>query len=184
MTRLPGAAAVEPTDAELVAAVAAGNEGAFRTLYRRHTPRLRGLLLRMVAGNAADADDAVQETWLRAVRGLGTFRGASAFGSWISGIGVRVTWENLRRTHGDVELADHDLGVEPPLTAERLDLEQALARLPARYRIVVVLHDVEGIGHDDIAALLGVAVTTSRSHLFRARRALRAMLSSYERILK
>jgi RNA polymerase sigma factor (sigma-70 family) len=172
-------------DHELYLAVAAGDEGAFRTLYRRHTPRLRGLVLRMLGGHASDTDDAVQESWIRAVNALKMFRGESAFGTWLNGFGVRVAWETIRRRRPSVELTTHDEPmVDPPDSAERLDLEQALQRLPDEYRTVVVLHDVEGFGHDEIAETLGIAVGTSRSHLSRARKSLRAMLDSYERILK
>jgi RNA polymerase sigma factor (sigma-70 family) len=103
----------------------------------------------------------------------------------LNGIGIRVAWETIRRQRPtDTITIDDEPAIEPPDTAERLDLEQALQRLPDDYRAVVVLHDVEGFSHDEIAASLGMAVGTSRSHLFRARRALRAMLSSYERIPK
>ncbi len=160
----------EPDDA-LVPAVVRGDEAAFRVLYRRHTPRLRGLVLRILGGNQADADDVVQESWLRAVAGLERFRRESKFGTWLIGIGVRVAWEAIRRRHTPVTfLPEHEPADDPPDTGERLDLEQALQRLPDHWRAVVVLHDVEGFGHDEIAATLGIAVGTSRSHLSRARK--------------
>ena len=180
MTTGPGGAG---PDDQLLLAVADGNETAFRTLYRRHTPRLRMLVLRILGGHEADSEDVVQESWVRAVARSGSFRGDSAFGTWLNGIGVRVAWEAIRRRHPtDTISPETEPAIDPQDSAERLDLEAALRRLPEDYRAVVVLHDVEGFNHDEIAASLGVAVGTSRSHLFRARRALRAMLCSYERI--
>lgn len=172
-------------DSALLLAVARGDEAAFRVLYRRHTPRLRGLVLRMLGGNQADADDVVQESWIRAVRAIPQFRGDSTLGTWITGFGVRVAWETVRRRRPGLELGpDDEPATDPPDTGERIDLEHALHRLPDVHRAVVVLHDVEGFGHEAIAESLGIAIGTSRSHLSRARKALRAMLSSYERIPK
>lgn len=181
MTIEPGPAL---PDDQLLPAVAGGDEAAFRVLYRRHTPRLRMLVLRILGGDDADADDVVQEAWVRAVERLREYRGEAAFATWLNGIGIRVAWETLRqRYHSGAAPADEP-AVDPPDSGERLDLEAALQRLPHEQRAVVVLHDVEGFGHDEIAASLGVAIGTSRSHLSRARRALRVMLASHERILK
>ena len=185
MTPAPRGAAPDAPDDELLPAVADGDEAAFRILYRRHTPRLGMLVLRVLGGHDADAEDVVQESWIRAVAGIGDFRGDSQFGRWLNGIGIRVAWEAIRRRHStEMVTAESEPTVEPPDSVERLDLEDALRRLPDDQRAVVVLHDVEGFGHDDIAVSLGIAVGTSRSHLFRARRALRTMLCSYERIAK
>ncbi len=185
MTPATHGAAPDAPDGELLPAVGQGDETAFRILYRRHTPRLRMLVLRMLGGHDADAEDAVQETWIRAVAAIGDFRGDSQFGRWLNGIGVRVAWEAIRRRRSTDQITpDAEPAVDPPDSAERLDLEDALRRLPDDQRAIVVLHDVEGFGHNDIAASLGIPVGTSRSHLFRARRALRAMLCSYERIVK
>jgi RNA polymerase sigma factor (sigma-70 family) len=95
-----------------------------------------------------------------------------------------VSWESIRRRRPTTQIEDDSAGLETPRVAERLDLEHALQRLPDTFRAVVVLHDVEGFGHDEIAALLGIATGTSRSHLSRARQQLRHMLASYERITK
>jgi RNA polymerase sigma-70 factor, ECF subfamily len=84
-----GMTSTVPTDAELVAAVRAdGDEVAFRSLYRRHTPRLYQMVLRLLAGSEADAEDVVQETWLKATTSLDRFRWESAFGTWLTGIGL------------------------------------------------------------------------------------------------
>lgn len=178
---MPGATLPVPSDQDLLAAVQHGDEEAFRLLYRRHTPRLQALLLRLLGGHHADADDALQESWIRAVRGLERFRGDSRFSTWLGGIGVRVTWELIRRRlpDGHLELDDlaAALGDDP---VGRVDLERALARLPDAYRLVVVLHDVEGYTHGEIAETLGIAEGTSKSHLFRARRLLRSELDSWK----
>ena len=183
MTPPPGSPAPDVPDDVLLPALAAGDEAAFRTLYRRHTPRLRWLVLRLLGGHEADADDALQEGWLRAVAGLPGFRGEAVFGSWLSTITIRVAWETIRKRRPWVALEE---AAEPAARTfdleERVDLEQALGRLPDPQRMVVVLHDVEGFTHDEIAAHLGIAEGTSKSHLHRARRALRLMLESPERV--
>jgi RNA polymerase sigma-70 factor (ECF subfamily) len=176
-----GTGADRPDD-QLLVAVAAGEEAAFRQLYRRHTPRMRMLVLRILGGAEHDADDVVQESWVRAIARLESFRGDSTFATWLRGIGIRVAWELIRQRRGALSLDDDMVSTESRDVGERIDLEAALRRLPAAWRAVVVLHDVEGFRHDEIAAALDVAVATSRSHLFRARRALRESLRSYERI--
>lgn len=171
-------------EATLLTAVGRGDEAAFRTLYRRHTPRLLRLMLRLMGEPTADADDAVQETWLRAVRALPRFRAESAFYTWLAGIGIRVAAELLRSRARWVAWEDAAEPAQEPRVGdgERLDLERALATLPDAQRVVIVLHDVEGYTHEEIAARLGVAPGTSKSHLFRARRALRARLSSPDEV--
>src|SRR3990172_6205055 len=157
------------TDEALGAAVLRGDEAAFRALYRRHTPRLRRLGGR------------VQEAWMRAVRALGEFRHDAAFATWIGAIGIRVCHETFRRRKrwsflgGEIP---HALAARPVQEHERLDLESAIARLPEGYRTVLVLHDVEGLTHGDIARQLGIAEGTSKSTLSRARAAVRRHLGS------
>jgi RNA polymerase sigma-70 factor (ECF subfamily) len=169
-------------DTGLLPAVARGDEAAFRTLYRRHTPRLRLLVLRILGGHEGDSEDVVQESWIRAMRSLAQFRGGSAFGTWLNGIGVRVAWETIRRRGPSPSLATPDERPAPVVdTVERIDLEAALRSLPDVQRTIVVLHDVEGFRHEEIAASLDIAVGTSRSHLSRAHRALRTLLYAYER---
>jgi RNA polymerase sigma-70 factor (ECF subfamily) len=157
-----------------------GDERAFRALYRRHTPQLFPFLRRLVGGEQVDAEDVVQETWLRAVQSLDRFRWESAFSTWLSGIGVNVTRDWMRRRGRSLESAWDD-GFDAPLPetphGQRIDLERAIAALPDGARAVLVLHDVEGWPHDTIAERLGISTGTSKSQLHRARRALRTWLA-------
>jgi RNA polymerase sigma factor (sigma-70 family) len=154
-----------------------GDETAFRTLYARHTPRLFQLVLRIVGGCEHDAEDVVQEAWVRATTALAGFRWESAFATWLSGIGINCARGALRRTGRWTTLDEAaEPWIPPPATGERIDLERALALLPAGYRAVLLLHDVEGYTHEEIAGRLEIAAGTSKSQLFHARRALRRML--------
>ena len=159
----------------LLDAVLGGDEQAFRSLYRQWTPRVFAVALRLLGGRRADAEDAVQETWLRAVRGLSGFRRESAFSTWLTGIGIRCALEILRRRPGGAEAREPE---PTAMTAPDLaiDLDRAIASLPDGYRAVLLLHDVEGHTHEEIARLLDVDSGTSKSQLFHARRALRVRL--------
>ncbi len=156
-----------------------GDEKAFRELYRRHNSALYQLLLRMLGGDEHDAEDIVQETWVQAVKSLAGFRGSSSFRTWLSAIGINRC-RNLfrsRQRRGNVPLMD-DWDPPAPVVpvGERIDLEKAIALLPDGYRAVLVLHDVEGFTHEEIAARLSISAGTSKSQLFWARRAIRGLL--------
>jgi RNA polymerase sigma factor (sigma-70 family) len=179
MTRTPLPSADDRILADAVAG--AGDERAFRELYRRHTPALYQLVLRMLGGVASDAEDVVQETWIRAVRQLSKFRWESSLRTWVTAIGLNLAREVLRKRARSrtEELDDHPgLSTRPVRDADRIDLERAIARLPNGYRAVLVLHDVEGFTHEEISRQLGIAVGTSKSQLFDARRAIRSLLQS------
>ena len=168
------------SDRGLAEQVLAGDELAFRHLYRRHTPRLYLLVLRFVGGIEADAEDVVQETWLKAVEALRRFRWEASFGSWLTSIGLNVAREALRRRgrRGEETWNDEaDLPAPAPLDrVESVDLDRAIRGLPDGYRTVLLLHDVEGIRHEEIAAMLSITPGTSKSQLHGARRALRGHL--------
>lgn len=171
------------SDRELAELVLSGDEPAFRELYRRHTPRLLALVLRFLGGSEPDAEDVVQEAWVKATQGLERFRWEAAFGSWLSSIALNLAREQIRRSSRRQEVAWPDGELEPkvaePLSrVDAADLERAIAALPAGYRQVLVLHDVEGYRHEEIATLLDVSVGTSKSQLFHARRAMRAQLGA------
>lgn len=158
-----------------------GDEGAFRILYNRHTPRLYQLVLRLVGGVESDAEDVVQETWLRASQKLARFRWESAFSTWLCGIGIHVAQDSLRRRGQErltlVERVE-DAPIPAPSIVERIDLEHAIATLPDGCRQVFVLHDIEGIKHREIAQILGISDGTSKSQLSDARRLLRRLLAN------
>ncbi|MEO5589821.1 MAG: RNA polymerase sigma factor [Gemmatimonadaceae bacterium] len=173
------ASPAEVSDASLVAAAVAGSEAAFRELFRRHTPHLLRFVSRVLNGSVADAEDVVQDTWLRAFPALVTFRNESAFSTWLCSVGLRAALDSMRRgkRHTGDFLGDNTSWAPPPPTEDRLDIEAAIARLAPGYRVVLVLHDVEGFTHEEIALQLGVAPGTSRAQLFNARRVMRALLT-------
>ncbi len=174
----------EPSDRTLASAIVGhGDESSFRTLYRRHTPSLYPFVLRVVGGSDAEAEDVVQDTWLRAVRGLPRFRWESSFRTWLMGIGLNRAREVLRKRKLRGESTElPDVGRDPPPLADRMDLERAIQCLPDGYRTVLILHDVEGFTHPEISERLEIAIGTSRSQLHHARRALRKMLDPAEEI--
>lgn len=174
----------EESDRRLVTAfLETRSERSFRVLFRRHTPYVLGLLLRMSGGARDDAEDTLQEAWLRAVRGLSAFRWESSLRTWLAGIAIRCWSERMRRRkpmarlEADAEPADPGL---VPLSVVRVDLERAIARLDEGRRAVLVLHDVEGYTHAEIAHLLGIEPGTSKSRLHRARRELRTELAGLD----
>jgi RNA polymerase sigma factor (sigma-70 family) len=166
-------------DRELVEAVVInGDERAFRELYRRHTPRLYQLVLRLVESEQ-DAEDIVQEAWIRATEAAANFRWESGFGTWLTGIAINRVRELLRKRNrwpalGLDAIAEPES--KPEHVGERIDLERALGMLPVGYRTVLVLHDLEGYRHEEIAEQLGIAAGTSKSQLFHARRYVRTLL--------
>jgi RNA polymerase sigma-70 factor (ECF subfamily) len=174
------------SDRALVAAYLSGRgEAEFRRLYAAHAPRLYLWLLRLCGGREAEAEDLMQETWLRAAAKLAEFRWESALSTWLGGIGWNAYREASRRSPRRIlAAAPEKTGPEPIAASDRgepaahVDLERALRDLPDGYREVFVLHDVEGYTHDEIAQLLGIAPGTSKSQLARAREWLRRRLGS------
>jgi RNA polymerase sigma-70 factor (ECF subfamily) len=169
------------TDRDLVRAVLElGDEKAFRELYRRYTPRLLGFVSRLLAGGNPEDEDIVQETWIRACQRLDRFQWRSTFSTWLLGIGLNVVRDNLRRK-GKSRLVPADRSPEPSGHhadhAIRIDLERAISMLPDENRLVLVLHDVEGMHHDEIAERLEIPIGTTKSRLFRARKVIREWLS-------
>jgi len=157
-----------------------GDETAFRDLYRRHTPRLLGFVSRLLAGAEPEDEDVVQETWIRACQRLGRFEWRSAFSTWLMGIGLNVVRDQLRRSGRSRTIAA-DCAPNPcaasPAHESRIDLERAIRMLPDDYRLVLILHDVEGMKHHEIAERLDLPVGTTKSQLFRARKMMRERLS-------
>ena len=169
------------SDRELVEAVVhRKDELAFRELYRRHTPRLFVLVARLLARGDHEAEDVVQEVWVHAFESLGRFEWNSAFSTWLTGIGLNRVRDRIRkygrsRESGVETLPDAAVAREPHET--RIDLERAIARLPDSQRLVLVLHDVEGMKHREISDRLDIPEGTSKTLLSSARQRLRAMMS-------
>jgi RNA polymerase sigma-70 factor (ECF subfamily) len=169
------------TDRALVERVIADREeGSFRTLYARHTPALYAMAMRLTS-EAADAEDAVHDAWLRAVEALPRFEWRSTLRTWLTSILLNRIRELDRQERHVLPVDDYAAASEPmvelPGGVDPIDLEAAIRALPPGYRRVLLLHDAEGFTHDDIAALLGVTSGTSKSQLAHARRRLRRALS-------
>ena len=167
-----------------VRAAQRGDADAFGRLYRRHVGRINALCLRLT-GDRVRAEDLVQDAFVRAWEKLGSFRGESAFGTWLHRLTVNVFLVQVRaqqRRGAHDEVAE--ILPDPPVDREgeglgregRMDLEQAIARLSPGARTAFVLHELEGYSHDEIAAMSGVAAATIRAQLFRARKRLLEML--------
>jgi RNA polymerase sigma-70 factor (ECF subfamily) len=155
-----------------------GDGRAFTALYDRHTAPVYRFALRLTAGDEQAAEDLVHDAWLIAVERLSTFEWRSGFRTWLSAIVVNLARTRLRRAGRESPLHDHDGTDDGPLRGvfDRVDLERALRALAPGFRMVLVMHDVEGYTHEEIAALLGVEAGTSKSQLSRARAAMRRAL--------
>ena len=152
------------------------SEDAFEALYDAHTPALYALAMRLTGGDQGEAEDLVQESWVRAVRALPSFRARSQLRSWLCGVLVNVRRSRVQADWRMVEASD----VEPVANGQgpddALDLERAIGTLPEGARDVFVLHDVYGYTHREIAEMLGIVEGTSKSQLTRARALLRRSL--------
>lgn len=173
--------AADPSIREMVAAASGGDEPAFEQLYRAHVGRVYALAVRL-ADDVSHAEQLTQDVFVRAWERLATFRGDSAFGTWLHRLAVNVIISDRRSAwrRGRVEtVADDLVELAPAVSAPagaRMDLDAAIAALPPGARTVFVLHDVEGYEHGEIATLTGIAAGTSKAQLFRARRLLRKAL--------
>jgi len=187
-TTMPTARAANDADPAdeyaLVRAAVAGDTAAYERIYHRHSPRLYAVLWRLCGGQAARAEDALQEAFLQAWRALPGFRFESGLGTWLHRLAVNAALMELRasavRDAADSGDAGWDLLASVPAVdrcaGTTLDLERALATLPPRARAVLVLHDIEGWKHQEIADQLQMAVGSSKAQLHRARGLLRARL--------
>jgi RNA polymerase sigma-70 factor (ECF subfamily) len=159
---------------------ASGDAQAFERLYRAHVARVHSLARRMVGPD--DADELTQDVFVRAWEKLGTFRGESAFGTWLHRVAINVILgkrQTMATRRGRFTGSPELLGQFPAKAAPaglRLDFETAIAQLPEGAREVFVLHDVQGYKHQEIADMLGVTSGTSKAQLHRARMALRRHL--------
>lgn len=171
-------AGVEATDAMLAAA---GDGRAFERLYRLHVARIHSLARRM-AGNE-DANELTQEIFVRAWTKLSTFRGESAFGTWLYRLGVNLILSHrqsrsVQRQRIDAGQEMETLPARPVSTDQRVDFEGAIAKLPKGARRILVLHDIEGYRHEEIARMMKITAGTSKAQLHRARMLMRAALKA------
>ena len=182
----------KPTEAEAIERAKQGDAEAFQLLYNLHKRRVYSLCLRMT-GNTASAEDLTQEAFLQLFRKIGTFRGESAFSTWLHRLAVNVVLMHLRKKglpeisfQEALEPAEEDgpkkdIGAhDQTLTGsiDRVNLERAVETLPPGYRIIFVLHDVEGYEHNEIAEMMGCSIGNSKSQLHKARMRLRELLKS------
>lgn len=157
------------------------DEDSFLQLYRAHTPALFRMAWRIGGLSMADAEDAVQETWLRAARSLAQFRFQSALKTWLTGVLINCIHEAKRRKKDVYADSLQEPAVPPRPAGLKVDIDRAIASLPPGMREVFVLFDVEGFTHDEIAAALNIHAGTSKSQLFEARRKLRQALGGRTR---
>jgi RNA polymerase sigma-70 factor (ECF subfamily) len=182
----PSAPAPRQDELALAERCRQGDLGAFEELYRTHAGRLYGVAFRMV-GNAADAEDLLQEIFLAAHRKLDSFRGESALGTWLYRLAVNLCLDYLRSRTGRAIQVTDPLDDEPAMaeagrglaerTVSKMDLERALAQLPEGCRTAFILHDVEGLEHREVAEVMGIAEGTSKSQVHKARLRLRQLLA-------
>jgi RNA polymerase sigma-70 factor, ECF subfamily len=167
---------------------AAGEMDAFEKVYRRYNQRVYSHCLRMVR-NSADAEDLTQEVFIQLFRKINTFRGDSSFTTWLHRLTVNQVLMHLRKPIVKTEKTTEDgatpirivRGTENPSRMAQIDriaLDHAIAALPPGYRMVFILHDIEGYDHEEIGKILGCAVGTSKSQLHKARLRLRQFLTT------
>ena len=163
-----------------MALAAAGDQQAFERLYRSHAARIHSLVRRMV-GADGDADELVQDAFVRAWQRLSTFRGESAFGTWLHRLAVNLVLNWQKSRNRGRKLFDDDAVIDQSPSRktspeEAMDLESALKELPKGARQIFVLHDVEGFKHEEIADMLEITSGTSKAQLHRARMLMRRNL--------
>lgn len=163
---------------DIIRRAQAGDSAAFEQLYREHSPRVYALCLRLSGGTNAEATELMQDVFIRAWRNLKTFRGDSAFSSWLHRLTVNSMLENARSDkRRNARVLNMDISsVEAFARTEQpdvgVDLERAISALPDGARMAFVLHEIEGYQHSEIAAQLGIAEGTVKAQLHRARKLL------------
>ncbi len=174
------------SDKALACAAAKGDMAAFEELYNRHNRRVYSVCLRMTH-NVSEAEDLAQEAFIQLFRKIGSFRGESAFTTWLHRLTVNQVLMYFRKKSVKLERTTQEgdtpeqvvRGTQNPNTmpvVDRIALDRAIAHLPPGYREVFLLHDVEGHDHEEIGRMLGVATGTSKSQLHKARMKLRRLL--------
>jgi RNA polymerase sigma-70 factor, ECF subfamily len=177
------------SEAEAIERAKLGDAEAFEALYSLHKRRVYSLCLRMTA-NTAEAEDLTQEAFLQLFRKIATFRGESAFSTWLHRMSVNVVLMHLRKKglpvvpledtiETEEDSPKKEPGAQDPMLAgsvDRMQLERAVDALPPGYRTIFVLHDVQGYEHNEIAGMVGCSIGNSKSQLHKARLKLRDLL--------
>jgi RNA polymerase sigma-70 factor (ECF subfamily) len=184
------------TEAEIIRRAQDGDPAMFESLYRLHSRRVYALCLRMV-GNPTEAEDLTQEAFLLLLRKIHTFRGESAFSTWLHRLAVNLVLMRLRKkspamvsieatpdpndetVSPSIDVGGPDLLLEGSI--DRINLARCIAQLPVGYRTIFVLHDIQGYQHGEIAEILGRSVGDSKSQLHKARMRLRELLHEIQR---
>ena len=171
-------------EASLVEEARKGDRLAYEKLYRRHRDHVYGLVWRLCGGDPALAEDLLQEAFVRAWQKLESFRGDSRFGTWLHRLSANVALSDrrsrVRRLSRETELEEtverKATGHRDVYAGQQMDLERAISRLPERARTVLVLYDIEGYSHAEIAEIAGMAEGSSKAQLHRARKLVREEL--------
>jgi RNA polymerase sigma-70 factor, ECF subfamily len=184
------------SEAEAIQRAGDGDAAAFECLYRLHSRRVYAVCLRMV-GDTTEAEDLTQEAFLRLFRKIHTFRGESAFSTWLHRLAVNIVLMHLRKksppivsieatpdpedetASPSIDIGEADLLLEGAI--DRINLKRCIAQLPVGYRSIFVLHDIQGYHHNEIAEILGRSVGDSKSQLHKARIRLRELLHELQR---
>jgi RNA polymerase sigma-70 factor, ECF subfamily len=187
------AAPAAVTETQLIARAQQGDEDAFAALFEAHKRRVYSLCLRML-GNPTEAEDLTQEAFLQLFRKISTFRGESAFSTWLHRLSVNVVLMHLRKKGlNQISLDETENSQGEPIkrdygdddrrlvgSIDRIGLNRAIAELPPGYRTVFILHDVEGYEHNEIAEIMNCSIGNSKSQLHKARLKLREWFQQHQ----
>ena len=187
----------DDSEGTLVHRAQRGDERAFATLYRLHNKRVYSVCLRLTR-DVAQAEDLAQEAFMQVFRNLNSFRGDSAFSTWLYRIAVNTVLMKLRRKSPPALSLDEPMSSDSPSlkrevgkpdpslcgAIDRIALRRAIEELPRGYRQIFHLHEVEGYQHDEIAELLQCSIGTSKSQLYKAKMKMRGLLFPQRRILR
>jgi RNA polymerase sigma-70 factor (ECF subfamily) len=177
----------------LIARAQKGDEEAFAALFEAHKRRVYSLCLRML-GNPTEAEDLTQEAFLQLFRKIATFRGESAFSTWLHRLAVNVVLMHLRKKGlNQISLDETENSQGEPIkrdygdddrrlvgSVDRIGLNRAISELPPGYRTVFILHDVEGYEHNEIAEIMNCSIGNSKSQLHKARLKLREWFQQHQ----
>lgn len=168
------------SEAELLAACRRQDIRAFEQLYQVHGGRLKSVAFH-ITGNRQDAEDAVQETFLKLYRAIGSFQGQSSIGTWLCRIVINVCYDLARKRGREIEPPPGDRPGPPTQVGLKVALDDAMRRINPRHRMVFLLFEVEGMRHSEIASILDIPEGTSKAWLFEAKKELKRLLTESPR---